>query len=210
MDYKCGNQKLDSLAIFFFFLKCGIIIMVKHMKELVDLYVLFFKIGLQTFGGGYSMLPRLQKKFVDDLSWITEEEMLNYITVGQCTPGVISVNISTFIGYKRKKTLGAIVATLGMITPSFLLILLFAVILRKLVGYQFVIHGLAGVRIAVCALIFSTFLTLYKKSIIDNKTFGIFLTVVIFGIFTNLKPVYFVIYGGILGFILSSGKDLTK
>ena len=180
------------------------------MKELLELYILFFKIGIQTFGGGYSMLPILQRFFVDEKKWISEEEMLDYFTIGQCTPGVISVNVSTFIGYKRKKILGGIISTLGMITPSVLIILLISIFMENFIGYEIVSHAFSGIRIAVSALIFSTFLNLYKKAVIDNKTFGIFLTVVIFGIFTSLKPVYLVVYGGILGYLLTSGKEDLK
>lgn len=177
------------------------------MKDLVQLYFLFFKIGIQTFGGGYSMLPRLQKMFVEKYKWVSEEEILDYFTLGQCTPGVISVNISTFVGYKRKKVLGGIFATLGMITPSVLIIIILSLFLQHFVALEVVKHAFAGIRVAVSALIFSTFLDLYKKSVIDNKTFVIFLTVVVAGIFTSIKPVYFVIYGGILGYILTTGKE---
>lgn len=177
------------------------------MKELFGLYFMFFKIGLQTFGGGYSMLPILQRYFVDNKKWVTDEEMLDYFTIGQCTPGVISVNVSTFIGYKRKKTLGGIVSTLGMITPSIIVILLISIFMEMFIGYEIVSHAFSGIRIAVSALIFSTFLNLYKKSVVDKKTFGIFLTVVIFGIFTSLKPVFLVIYGGILGYLFTNGKE---
>lgn len=156
------------------------------------------------------MLPILQRFFVDEKKWISEEEMLDYFTIGQCTPGVISVNVSTFIGYKRKKVLGGIVSTLGMITPSILIILLISIFMENFIGYEIVSHAFSGIRIAVSALIFSTFLNLYKKAVIDNKTFGIFLTVVIFGIFTSLKPVYLVVYGGILGYLLTSGKEDVK
>lgn len=153
------------------------------------------------------MLPILQRFFVETKKWATDEEMLDYFTIGQCTPGVISVNLSTFIGYKRKKILGGIVSTLGMITPSIIVILLISIFMEMFIGYEIVSHAFSGIRIAVSALIFSTFLNLYKKSVVDRKTFGIFLTVVIFGIFTSLKPVFLVIYGGILGYILSNGKE---
>jgi chromate transporter len=176
--------------------------------ELLKLYLLFFKVGLQTFGGGYSMLPVLQKKFVNKYHIVTDEEMLDYFTIGGCTPGVISVNISTFIGYKKKGVLGGIVATLGMVTPSFLIILLISIFLQNVVDFEITKHALAGIRIATSALIFSTFTTLYKKSIIDNKTFVIFLTVVIFGLFTSLKPIYLVLYSGILGVILAKDDNL--
>lgn len=156
------------------------------------------------------MLPILQRMFVEKYKWVTDEEMLDCFTIGQCTPGVISVNVSTFIGYKRKKILGGIVSTLGMITPSIIIILAISMFLENIIDLEFISHAFSGIRIAVCALIFSTFLNLYKKSVIDKKTFVIFLTVVVFGMFTNLEPVWFVIYGGILGFILSSGKEDLK
>lgn len=178
------------------------------MRNLLKLYNLFFYIGIQTFGGGYSMIPRLKKKFVDELGWISEDEMLDYITIGQCTPGVITINLATFIGYKKAGILGGIVSTLGMISPSFLIILLLSFGLERIVSYQVVMHAFSGVRVGVTALIFSTFLNLYNKCVIDNKTFGIFLTVVVFGIFTSLKPVYLVIYSGILGIILTNEKEM--
>lgn len=177
------------------------------MKELLGLYATFFKIGIQTFGGGYSMLPRLQKIFVEKYKWVTDEEMLDYFTLGQCTPGVISVNVSTFVGYKRKKVLGGIFATLGMITPSLLIVMVISLFLDYIVGLDVIVHAFAGIRIAVTALIFSTFLNLYKKSVIDAKTFVIFLSVVAFGIFTSLQSVWLVIYGGVLGYILTMGKE---
>lgn len=136
--------------------------------------------------------------------------MLDYITLGQCTPGVISVNISTFIGYRRKGVLGGIVSTFGMITPSVIIILILSLFLESIIGYEVVSHAFAGIRIAVSALIFNTFLTLYKNSVIDRKTFGIFLTVVIFGIFTSLQPVYFVLYGGLLGYLFTGRKEGKK
>lgn len=189
---------------------CYYLKVVSRMKELFELYFMFFKIGIQTFGGGYSMLPILQRFFVENKKWVTDEEVLDYFTIGQCTPGVISVNVSTFIGYKRKKILGAIMSTLGMITPSIIIILLISIFMELFIGYELVSHAFSGIRIAVSALIFSTFLNLYKKSVIDNKTFGIFLTVVIFGIFTPLEPVFLVIYGGVLGYLLTNGKGDLK
>ncbi len=156
------------------------------------------------------MLPILQRIFVEKYKWVTDEEMLDYFAIGQCTPGVIAINVSTFVGYKRKKILGGIFATSGMVTPSLLIILIISMFLENIVNFDVVTHAFAGIRIAVCALIFSTFLNMYKKSVVDKKTFIIFITVLIAGLFTSLSPVLFVIYGGILGYILSSGKGDLK
>lgn len=171
--------------------------------ELLKLYIFFFKIGLQTFGSGYSMLPRLQKIFVYKYHVITEEEMLDYLTIGQCTPGVISINIATFIGYKKKGIAGGIFATLGMITPSFLILLVISFFLEMIVDFEIVKHALAGIRLATVALIFSTFTNLYKQLIVDWKTFLLFLSVVAIGLLLPIRSIYLVIYGGILGYFLS-------
>ena len=171
--------------------------------ELLKLYLFFFKIGLQTFGGGYSMLPRLQKLFVHKYKVVTEEEMLDYFTIGQCTPGVISINIATFIGYKKQGILGGIIATLGMITPSFFILLFISFFLGILVEFEVIRHALAGIRLATVALIFNTFTKLYKQMIIDRKTFLLFLSVVILGLIMPIQPIYLVVYGGIIGYLLS-------
>ena len=92
------------------------------MKELFKLFLTFAKVGCFTFGGGYAMLPLLQKEVVEKNNWATEEELMDYFAIGQCTPGIIAVNTSTFIGYKRKGIIGGIAATLGMVFPSIIII----------------------------------------------------------------------------------------
>ena len=171
--------------------------------ELLKLYVFFFRIGLQTFGGGYSMLPRFQKLFVDKYKIVTSEEMLDYFTIGQCTPGVISINVATFIGYKKRGIKGGIFATLGMVTPSFLFFLFISFFLELFVDFEMVKHALAGIRLATVALILNTFKKLYKQMIIDRKSFFLFLSVVLLGLLTPMQPIYLVIYGGIVGYVLS-------
>ena len=99
------------------------------IKELFALVVSFFKIGIMTFGGGYAMLPMLQRELVENRKWVTEEEILNYFAIGQCTPGVIAVNTATFVGYKRCKIPGAIFATIGVVLPSMIIITIIAAVL---------------------------------------------------------------------------------
>ena len=94
------------------------------MKELLSLYFIFFKIGIVNFGGGYAMLPLLSRELVDKRGWTTNAELADYYAIGQCTPGAIAVNVSTFIGFKRKGTFGGMVATLGFISPAFIIIFL--------------------------------------------------------------------------------------
>lgn len=140
---------------------------VDDMKELLELYKSFFKIGLLTFGGGMAMLPMLQAEVVDKQKWATQDELLNYYAVGQCTPGVIAVNTATFVGYKQKKAIGGAAATFGVVSPSLIIIMLIAAFLGNISEYQIVQDALWGVRIAASALIFSSIVKLFKSGVKD-------------------------------------------
>lgn len=175
------------------------------MKKLLELYFTFLKIGSVTFGGGYAMLPILQKEFVVNRSWVTDEELMDYFAIGQCTPGIIAVNVSTFIGNKQKGILGAIVSTLGFVTVPISLILIIAAFLKNFADLEIVNHAFAGIRVAVCVLILNAVERLWKKSIINNIAFGLFLVIFALTIFTDISPAIFVILAGITG-ILLGGK----
>ena len=101
------------------------------MQVLWDLFRAFFMIGAMTFGGGYAMLPMLEREIVQKHKWATQEEILNYFAIGQCTPGIIAVNTATFVGYKTKKEIGGIVATLGVVAPSIVIITVIAMVLQN-------------------------------------------------------------------------------
>lgn len=135
------------------------------MKELFDLFWTFCKIGALTFGGGYAMLPLIQREIVENKKWSTEKEILDYYAVGQCTPGVIAVNTATFIGYKLRGIIGGIVATLGVIFPSIVIILIIATFLQNFADLAIVQSAFAGIRVAVVALIITTVVKLIKSSI---------------------------------------------
>ena len=175
------------------------------MKKLLELYFTFLKIGSVAFGGGYAMLPILQKEFVVNRSWVTDEELMDYFAIGQCTPGIIAVNVSTFIGSKQKGILGAIVSTLGFVTVPISLILIIAAFLKNFADLEIVNHAFAGIRVAVCVLILNAVERLWKKSIINNIAFGLFLVIFALTIFTDISPAIFVILAGITG-ILLGGK----
>ena len=134
------------------------------MKELFDLFLSFSLIGTFTFGGGFAMLPMLTREIVDKHHWATDEELLDYFAIGQCTPGVIAVNTATFIGYRRHGALGAAIATLGVVLPSFFIIVFVAAFLSNFMQIAWIAHAFAGIRIAVCALIVSTVLKLFKTN----------------------------------------------
>lgn len=171
------------------------------MKELFDLFWTFCKIGALTFGGGYAMLPLIQREIVENKKWSTEKEILDYYAVGQCTPGVIAVNTATFIGYKLRGIIGGIVATLGVIFPSIVIILIIATFLQNFADLAIVQSAFAGIRVAVFALIITTVVKLIKSSIKDYL--GVIIAIIAFVIsaFIGLSPVYVVIAAALTGFI---------
>lgn len=171
------------------------------MKELFDLFWTFCKIGALTFGGGYAMLPLIQREIIENKKWSTEKEILDYYAVGQCTPGVIAVNTATFIGYKLRGIIGGIVATLGVIFPSIVIILIIATFLQNFADLAIVQSAFAGIRVAVVALIITTVVKLIKSSIKDYL--GVIIAIIAFVIsaFIGLSPVYVVIAAALTGFI---------
>ena len=137
----------------------------EEKTSLWSLFITFAKVGVMTFGGGYAMLPILEREVVTNHGWATSEEMLDYYAIGQCTPGVIAVNVATFIGNRKRGIPGGIVATLGVIFPSLLIILSLASVLQLFQDNIYVQKAFGGIRIAVCALIASTVIKLAKKTI---------------------------------------------
>lgn len=182
------------------------------MPLLLDLFCAFFRIGLFTFGGGYAMLPLLQREIVEKKKWATEEEMLDYFAVGQCTPGVIAVNTATFVGFKEKKLSGAIFATLGIVSPSLVIITVIAALLSNFAHIAAVQNAFAGIRVAVCVLILNSIVKLWKKSVMDKLTFAVFLAVFIGSVLlSHVSPVVFIVAAAVLGIVvrvwLRTGKE---
>ncbi|NVF12145.1 chromate transporter [Anaerococcus sp. AGMB00486] len=172
------------------------------MKILLDLYKTFFKIGIFTFGGGYAMLPLLQRELVDKKGWITEDEMLDYYAIGQTTPGIIAVNTSTFCGYKKAGKLGGIIASLGFVSPSIIIIIIIANFLENFSHLAVINHAFAGIRIAVSALVLNTVINMVKKTCDRKLKYLIFfLTFISIGVF-SISPIIIVISVGVLGIIL--------
>ncbi len=172
------------------------------MKILVDLFVTFAKIGAVTFGGGYAMLPILQREIVENKHWGTEEELADYYAIGQCTPGVIAVNVGTFIGRKVAGNLGGVVATLGVVFPSLVIITLLAGVIQAYSSLEWVAHAFAGIRVCVCVLIFNAVIKLFAKAIIDAKTLAVYILVLAGALFLNVSPVVFVVLAGVAGVLL--------
>ncbi len=176
------------------------------MKELAYLFFLFARIGGLTFGGGYAMLPILQRELVDNRHWVTEDELADYYAIGQCTPGIIAVNTATFIGAKRKGIIGGIVATLGVVFPSMIIISIIAAFLRNFADYPVVIHAFAGIRVCVCVLILNAVLKLWKKAVIDKPTLVIFLVVALGSVFTAIPSAVYVVLAAVAGILIQNIK----
>lgn len=174
------------------------------MKKYIDLFLAFAKIGVMTFGGGYAMLPMLERELIDNRGWTTNEELMDYFAVAQCTPGVIAVNTATFIGYKLYGNLGGIVATLGVVFPSLVIITTIAGVLTNFADIPAVKHAFAGVRVCVCVLIFNAVLKLLKKSVVDKRTATIFLIVMAGSLFLHISPVWFVVVSAVAGILLKN------
>ena len=174
------------------------------MNLYLQLFLTFAKIGVMTFGGGVAMLPILQREVVDNKHWTTENELTDYYAIGQCTPGIIAVNVATFIGKKLKGISGGIVATLGMVFPSFLIISLLAGVISAFSSLEWLQHAFAGIRVCVCILVFNTMLKLVKKAVIDKKTAVIFALVLIGACFTKINPALFVILAAIAGILMKN------
>lgn len=171
------------------------------MNIYLDLFFAFARVGVCTFGGGYAMLPILQREIVDKKGWATDEELADYFAIGQCTPGVIAVNTATFIGYKYKGVVGGITTTLGVVFPSVAIIAVIAAFLSSFADIPLVAHALAGVNACVVAMIASSAIKLGKSSLKDSVTVGIFLVVLALSLVFRLSPVALVVGAGLAGWM---------
>lgn len=172
------------------------------MKELWKLFYTFATVGVMTFGGGYAMLPALQREVVEKRGWATEEEVMDWYAIGQCTPGIIAVNTATFVGQKQKGVIGGIVATLGMVFPSLVIITIIAAFIRNFADLPAVQNAFAGIRACVCVLILNAVVKLWKKSVVDWKAFLIFALVFLGSVFLDVSPVLYVLAAALAGIVI--------
>lgn len=172
-----------------------------RMKESFELFLIFSRIGAVTFGGGYAMLPILQKEIVEKKKWATEEEILDFYAISQCTPGIIAINTAIFVGYKCNKVKGAIASALGMVFPSIVIILILAMFLQHLFEYAWVQKAFAGIRVAVAALVVNATLTLVKKGVVDKLTGILFVAVFAILMFVNISPTLVIIGAAVVGIV---------
>ncbi len=182
------------------------------MRDLLELFLTFAKMGAVTFGGGYAMLPILERECCTKRDWITPEEIADYFAIGQCTPGIIAVNVSTFVGNKRKGPLGGVVATVGFAFVPIVLLSVIAAGLTQVLDMPTIRSAFAGVRVCVCVLILNAVLRLWKKSIVDLKTLILFLAVLGFSIFGGflpiaISPAVLVVVSALAGLVLAPKKE---
>ena len=197
------------------------------MNIYADLFLTFAKVGVCTFGGGYAMLPILQREVVEKKGWATEEELTDYFAIGQCTPGVIAVNTATFIGQKYAGNLGGTIATLGVVFPSLIIITIIAAFLTNFAEIPVVRHALAGINAAVVALIGVSVLKLGKSTLKNAPSVCIFLAVLVLSELGSLlglptdtpagkaldilaSPVTLVILAGVTGVLLARCSGSRK
>ena len=172
------------------------------LKDLWELFIAFAKIGVMTFGGGMAMLPMLQRELIDNRHWTTEEEIMDYFAIGQCTPGIIAVNTATFVGQKRRGDLGGIVATLGVVFPSLVIIIILAHAITSVSHLVWVKNAFAGIRACVAMQIINAVVKLGRKSVVDKRTLAIFVLVFGAGVLTSISPVWFVVLAAAAGVLL--------
>ncbi|MCH5191806.1 MAG: chromate transporter [Oscillospiraceae bacterium] len=177
------------------------------VKKLLSLFLAFAKIGVLTFGGGLTMLPLLTREIVAKRKWATEEQLLDYYAVGQCTPGIIAVNTATFIGYSQAGVMGGIFATVGMVTPSLIIIIAVAAVLQQFMEYQIVASALMGIRAVVCALLMHTVITLARKSLVDIIAAMIFIIGIVLSFVFDVTPILTVIVGAVIGILINKFRE---
>lgn len=179
------------------------------MNELLDLYITFVRIGCVNFGGGYAMLPLLERELVDKRHWTTMDDLRDYFSIGQCTPGIIALNVSTFIGEKKAGVVGALCATVGFLTGPITIILIIAAFLSNFADLEFVQHAFAGIRVCVCVLILQAILRLWKKSVVDALSLVLYLVIFLlhaFGKYIGIRipAALLVILAGAAGILIST------
>lgn len=183
--------------------------MKKKILEYLELFWVFFRIGAVTFGGGLVMLPILERDLIKKRGWMTSEQLIDYFAIGQSTPGIIAVNVATFVGYNRKKTFGSIVTTAGIVAPSLIIITLLAMFLNNFADIEWVQRSMKGINVVVSVLLLSAVVSLGKKTIIDWITAGIAVLAFVLMVVFNVSGVLIVFSSAILGMLYKWTKKST-
>lgn len=172
------------------------------MKKLLKIFLIFFKIGSFTFGGGYAMLPIIKRELVDNLGWIKEKDIYDYYAIGQSTPGIIAVNTATMTGYSLRGIKGALAATLGFVMPSLIIITLIASFFKRFQEIILFQHAFAAIQIAVVALIIDIVIKMWQKSDKSKISLLIFLLAFLMLVVFNLSPVFVILGSAAAGILI--------
>ena len=175
----------------------------KNKDRLLPLFLTFLKIGAFTFGGGYAMIPLIQKEVTENHKWLSDEDILNIVAIAESTPGPIAINSATFVGYKTCGVLGSVLATLGVVLPAFLVISLISLLLQNVMDIQAVQYAFMGIRAGVLALVVKALISMYKqcpKNLVAYVIAGIAFAV---SLLTDISILYVIITCAVLGLITS-------
>ena len=183
--------------------------MIDKIKSLLNLYFSFAKIGTFTIGGGLAMMPMMQAELIEKRKWITDEELIDYYAVGQSTPGIVAVNVATFVGYKQMGIIGGIFATLGMVTPSLVIIMILAGLINSINDFPIIQKALKGINVAVAALLTSTIINFMKKTI-KKFTNAIFMLISFLLVFVLKLPSFWIILFALLIGVVLTYKEKKK
>jgi chromate transporter len=180
------------------------------MKEYLELFLTFLKMGCLTFGGGYAMIPIVERELINKKDWITMEEVMDYYTIAQITPGIIAVNLSTFVGFKKKGPLGGVLTTIGFVLPGITLMVLAAFFIRNIEDYPVVVHAFTGIRVAVGALILDTVIKMMKGIFKDWKTLVIYIAAFLLSAIWGFSPMIIVLAAGLAGLFIYRDRSAKK
>lgn len=179
------------------------------MKDILEIFWIFAKTGAITFGGGYAMLPIIQREIVDERHWLSEEQLVDFHSLSNCLPGIITLNTATFIGNYRKGKIGGIAACLGAITPSIIIIMLIAALITGFADIPAVKDAFAGIRACVCALVLNIVLKLWKKSVVGKSALIVFVCAFILSVFTSISAALIIIAAGVIGLIIFAVNSVS-
>jgi chromate transporter len=183
----------------------------KKLKKYIEVFLTFLKMGCITFGGGYAMIPVVERELIKKRGWTTMDEVMDYYTIAQITPGIIAVNLSTFVGYKQAGILGGVLATLGFVLPGASLVTAAALFISNLADIPVVQHGFAGIRIAVGALILDTVIKLVKGVFKDVKALAIYVIAFVLSAWWKVSPMFLILGAGAAGLVFyRAGKEAPK
>jgi chromate transporter len=184
-------------------------------KQQWQLFLVFLELGATTFGGGYAMIPQIREKIVEKRGWLTDDELLEVTAIAESTPGPMSINLATYVGYKKGGWLGSVLATIGVVIPSLIVIYLVSLVFNQFITNKWVAYAFVGVKAAVAFLICDAAIGLIKK--MKKEAFQIIVLIIIvllmisFDLLSiNFSSIYLILIGGVLGLIFYSLMDLRK